>query len=177
MRRFIVVALAGLCFACAAHIPSYQVSGEDSSLRGLDKKVKVVAQTSAFKDEGSIACRGTGVVALPENQTFTAYIAAALIMELTAADLASETSDLVLSMKLEKVDFSTMLGATNWYIDTRYEIDQEVILVSTVYNDRSSYLGEKACANMAAYFQKAVSRHFRQLFNDPVVRQKMKTSK
>ena len=177
MRVLVVVGLASLFVGCAAPIPSYQVSGDYSSLRGLDKKVKVVAQAPGFKDEGSIVCRAAAIVELPSKQTFTAYISSALKKELAAADLESETSDLVLSMKLEKVDFSTSLGATNWFIDGRYEIDGQVVLVSTVYNDRSSYFGDKACANIAAYFQKAVSTHFRQLFSDPVLKQKLKSSK
>ena len=176
MRSLAIASLACLCVGCAVQIPSYQVSGEDPSLRDLDRKVKVVTHAPAFQDTGSITCRGTGVVELPDNQTFTGYISSALIMELTAADLINETANLVLSMKIEKVDFSTMLGSTNWYIDTRYEIDKEVIFVATVYNDRSSYLGEKACANMADYFRKAVSRHVRQLFNDPVLRRTLKSS-
>jgi len=144
---------------------------------GNQEKVKVVTQAPAFKDEGSIACRGAAIVELPNKQNFTAYISSALIKELTAADLASETADLVLAIKLEKVDFSTTLGATNWFIDGRYGIDSQMILVSTVYNDRSSYFGTKACDNIAAYFQKAVSAHFRQLFSEPVLRQKLKSSK
>jgi len=176
MRSLVVAALACLCVGCVAQVPSYQVSGKDSSLRGLDRKVKVVSHSPAFKDTGSIACRGTGLVELPNKQTFTAYIESALIMELAAADLMSETADLVLSMKLERVDFSTMLGATNWYINTRYEIGGESFVVSTVYNDRSSYLGEKACANMAEYFRKALSLHFRELFNATVLRKQLRSS-
>ena len=176
MRSFAVAALACLFVGCAFQIPSYQVGAEDPSLRGLDRKVKIVSHPPAFKDTGSIACRGTVTVDLPNNQTFTTYISSALIMELAAAELMSETADLVLSMKLEKVDFSTMLGATNWYIDARYEIDGESFLVSTVYKDRSSYLGEKACANMAEYFRKALALHFRQLFNATVLRSKLKAT-
>ena len=178
MRLVIVACLALACVGCTtAPIPTYQVSGDYASLRGLDKKVKVVAQAPAFKDEGSIVCRGAAIVELPNKQSFTAYISSALAKELTAADIASEAADLVLFMKLEKVDFSTSLGATNWLIDGRYEIDGQTIQVSTVYNDRSSYFGTKACDNIAAYFQKAVSTHFRQLFGEPVLRQKLKSSK
>jgi hypothetical protein len=177
MRLFAVACIAWWLIGCTAHVPSYQASGDYPSLRGLDKKVKVVANAPGFKDEGTILCRAAATVELPGKQTFTAYIASALNKELAAADLASETTDLVLTMKLEKVNFSTSLGATNWFIDGRYEIDGQVMLISTVYNDRSSYLGNKACDNIAAYFQKAIAAHFRQLFSEPVLKQKLTSSK
>ena len=156
MRALILVGIAILCAGCAsAPIPSYQVSGDYPTLRGLDKKVKVSAGTPSFKDDGSIVCRAAAIVELPNKETFTTYISTALSKELAAANLLSDTADLTISMKLTKVDFSSSLGATNWFIDGVYGIGGQTISVSTVYNDRSSYFGAKACDNMAAYFQKA----------------------
>jgi hypothetical protein len=176
MRTFVIAAVASLCFGCAtAPIPSYKASVDQPLLRGMDKKVKVVAEAPSFKDEGSIVCRAAAIVELPGKQNFTAYMSSALNKELAANDLVNEDADLVLSMKLERVDFSTNLGATNWIIDARYEIAGQVMNVSTVYHDRSSYFGSKACDNIAIYFQKAVSAHFQQLFSEPVLRQKLKS--
>ena len=178
MRNLIFIGIAILCAGCAsAPIPSYQVSGEYPALRGLDKKVKVSAQTSSFRDEGSIVCRGAAIVELPNKETFSTYISSALSKELAAANLFSDASDLTIAMKLTKVDFSSTLAATNWFIDGVYDIGGQTVSVSTVYNDKSSYFGTKACDNMAAYFQKAVSQHFKQLFSEPVLRQKLTATK
>jgi hypothetical protein len=60
------------------------------------------------------------------------------------------------------------MGAANWYIDAVYMIGGEEVSVNTVYNDRSSFFADRACNNMAIYFQKAVSAHLRQLYASPV---------
>ena len=110
------------------------------------------------------------MVQLPNSQSFSAYLTGALLKELTAAGVANDAGADSLIVTWQKVDFSTSLGATNWQIEATYELAGDQLPVSTVYRDRSSYLGNKACDNIAAYFQKAVAAHFQQLFGDPIFR-------
>src|SRR5574341_697132 len=91
------------------------------------------------------------------------YVGDAIRQELTAAGAYDANAGTNLDLKLRKVDFSSSLGATNWFIDAEYALSGQTFVVSTVYNDRSSYLGDKACANMAQYFRKAVSKHIQEL--------------
>ncbi len=176
LRSPVLIALAAvqLLAGCTYQILAYAPDPSSSNaLKGASSKVKVVALPPAFADEGSILCRGAGPVALPTGQTFTQYIADALRMELAAARAFDPAGGEELRMMLKRVDFQTTLGATNWYIDADYEMRSGRFTVSTVHNERSSYMGDKACANMGVYFRAAVARHIRETFSYPALREQL----
>jgi hypothetical protein len=105
------------------------------------------------------------------GQTFTQYVGEAVRQELMSANVLDDRSPLTLEMKMQRIDFSSALGATNWYIDGEYTVGKQTFRVATVYNDKSSYFGNRACANIALYLQKAVAEHVRQVFANPALRQ------
>jgi hypothetical protein len=168
--RFLAPMVAAwLACGCAMHvpIPNYapdpQVRGHLSSAT----KLQVRVGTPAFADSGSILCRGGMPVKLPDGRTFSHYIGDALSQELALAGALDARNGATLDVRLTRVDFSTALGATNWYIDAQYTLSGQAFSISTTYNDRSSYFGDKACQNMAPYFQRAVSRHIGEVFRHP----------
>jgi hypothetical protein len=136
----------------------------------------MVAITPGFPDDGSILCRAVGPVTLPNGQSFTQYVTDAFRLELTAAGVHDPLGNAELRMKLLRIDFQTTPGATNWYIDGEYAIGSNLFLISSVYNDRSSYFGQKACANMALYFRHAVGLHIRDVFRHPSFRTQLALS-
>jgi len=174
LPRLAFAALVGasvVLSGCVSSIPSYSTDPATSaSLKGARSKAKVTALPPGFDDTGSIICRAVGPVTLPTGQTFSQYVADALRVELASAGAHDPQGGVELRMKLVRVDFQTTLGATNWYIDGEYAIGGSSYVVSTVYNDRSSYLGDKACANVALYFKPALARHIRDVFGHPTFR-------
>ncbi len=170
MKRLAAIILIALLTGCAStyNIPGYQAQDENLSLlKGGIEPVQVVQETPQFNDRGSITCRAAGSVTLPDGQTFSKYIVTALKDELRSAGLLSENEARKLHVIVKGVYFSSFLGDTNWYIDTDYSFDGTRVSVSTVYNDRSSFVAIQACKNMARYFRKAVAEHLRQLYMKP----------
>lgn len=167
MQKLTIVALMFLA-GCAYNVPSYQVQEKNVDMvKGGKKTIQVVQEKPRFDDTGSILCRAAGPVALPDGQTFAGYLASALKDELRSANVLAENAPTQLRVSVKRVDFSSSLGASNWYIDADYSLDGQNFSVSTVYHDRSSYLGSKACNNMAQYFRNAVAEHLRQLYAKP----------
>lgn len=115
-------------------------------------------------------CRLIGRISLPDGQSFGQYLVEALHQDLKASELTDQARGRELTLHLKRVDFSSALGATNWFLDVEYDFMNEKIVVSTVYNDRSSYVGTKACGNIALYFRNAVAQHLRQLYLHPTFR-------
>jgi hypothetical protein len=168
MRGLLIVLAALAASGCAYHIPSYMPDGR---LRATGPtgggKLKVNVTQPTFADSGSILCRGGAPVKLPDGQTFSHYIGEALRQELAASGASDPNDGAPLTLTVKRVDFSSALGATNWYIDAEYALSGRTFSISTVYNDRSSYFGDKACQNMALYFRPAVSRHIGEVFRHP----------
>jgi hypothetical protein len=164
-----------LVVGCAFQALRYTVdSGNVELIRGSTERVSLPILKPKFNDDGSIVCRAAGAVSLPEKRTFTQYIANALIFELDAVDSYSETSPKVLEFQLLRADFTSALGNTNWYIDSKYHLDGQEFNVSTIYHGRSSYVAIKACNNVAVYFSKAVPQHISQVFEQPAFRDALK---
>lgn len=175
MRRRSAKCLAALLTllssGCSHEIPSYAPDPESIHLlRGGSTRLKLVLQPAAFSDDGSLMCRLSDPVSLPNGQSFGQYIMDALHQELKASELTDQATGRELTLHPKRVDFSSALGATNWFLDVEYGSIGEKFDVSTVYNDRSSYEGTKACGNIALYFRKAVAEHLRQLYTHPTFR-------
>lgn len=161
---FLVMILFGLSGCTTFKAPTYTPTKSNSeSIEGSDVGFYVEALQPRFEDTGSIMCRGVGPVETPGQTTFSRYIQSALESELRTAGLWDGDGKRIV-MQLAQVDFSSTLGATNWYINAHYTIAGTQTEIATTYHDRSSYLGTKACNNMALYLPKAVSEHFSQLF-------------
>jgi len=160
-----VIALSG----CITYrVPAYTPGLENrETIKGLEDKFSVTALEPEFEDTGSIFCRGAGLVSVADGETFTDYISNALKTELASVGKYEEVADKSLRLQLEKVDFSTSMGATNWFIDGVYSIDGRQERIATTYNDRSSYFGNVACNNMAQYFLSAVRSHIGELLSTP----------
>lgn len=159
---FILFVLAG-CSTIRA--PSYSPDASNLSIiRTATNKLSVAAREPRFEDIGSIMCRAAGRIQPPDKATFTNYIKGALEDELGAAGLLAESGTLIV-MQLTKLDFSTTLGSTKWFIDATYSVAGKTAEISTIYYNRSSFAGGVACNNMAVYLPKAVAAHLGQLFH------------
>ena len=168
---FLAVSLTLLSSGCSQQIAAYAPDPQSTNLlRGGSARLKLVLKPAAFSDDGSFICRLIGTISLPDGQSFGQYVMDALHQDLKASELTDQTTGRELTLHLNRVDFSSALGATNWFLDVEYGSMDEKFVVSTVYNDRSSYVGAKACGNIALYFRKAVAEHLRQLYSHPTFR-------
>ncbi len=170
VKSFLICTLLITMSGCVYQAPRYTVMADNVSLvKGSSEKLSLNVIDPSFRDDGSIICRATTVVSLPGKSTFSQYIADALVKELSAANSFSKTSPTILQFQLIRADFSTALGNTNWYIDSKYFVGGNEFYVSTIYHDRSSYVGIKACNNIAVYFSKAVAMHIHDVFEQLIV--------
>lgn len=168
MQKLIFIVLISTLCSCAYSVPSYVSSASTSSaLKSGSRQVTVVASPAVFNDDGTIICRGTGVVSLGKERLFSDYIVEAIKNDLKTYGLLDPLSPNIITIQLNNVDASSALGEANWYIDATYTIEGKIIDVNTVYNDRSSFFRSRACNNMALYFQKAVATHLKQLYANP----------
>jgi hypothetical protein len=168
MQNIAVIFLCSLLQACAFSVPSYQTSNQNQDvLKGATAPLSVVYEKPAMSEARTIGCRAAGPVKVQNGETFPSYVIDALRSELDAAGRLSPSGK-PLSVSFDKIDFSTALGATNWYINATYSIGDKQFPVVTVYSDRSSYAAVKACANIALYYAKAVDQHLNQLFSHNV---------
>jgi hypothetical protein len=172
MKSIFFVAVLLVVSGCASfQAPNYTLSNENTEkIGGASRKLNVIVATPSFNDGGAIKCRGAGMVHLPGNVTFSAYISDAIKKELQSANAYDPNSATSIEVRLTKTDFYSTVGNTNWYIDADYKVNGQSFSVSTVYHDRSSYDATKACNNISAYFLKAVNKHISQLFEQPAVR-------
>lgn len=155
-----------LLVGCSLRTSAYEVQNHNLRLlKGGRDSVNVVAESpGVFIDSATIFCRASWQIETPEGQTFSNYIVNALKAELSTAKLLNLKSDNKLQVSVKRVDFSSAPGEGTWYIDVLYKKDDQTFLVTTEYQDRSSYLSKKACNNIARSFQAAVAKHLRELY-------------
>ena len=167
MRYTVLVFALGLLQGCSFPVPSYQWSiSNQQILENAAIQVSVIHDESDSNDTGWLLCRLAGPVKLGAGETFSEYIVNALKEELRKSGKLNDQGNKQIVAKIKRIDFSSALGATNWYIDATYKISGKDISIFTVYNDRSSYVGVKACNNIALYFMQAVEVHLSQLYKN-----------
>ncbi|GMQ48486.1 SHOCT domain-containing protein [Vibrio sp. 10N] len=170
MKYKIIIAFSMLTLSGCSTFPiqSYSPQVENiNALSNVQTKLSVTYLPASFTDTGVVQCRGAGPVKLINGDTFTKYVASSLESELIAGKKYQVSSPKEIKVRLTRVDFETTLGNTNWYIDGKYTLGDSVAYVSTIYNDKSSYMADKACRNMGVYFPKAVAMHLQQLIASP----------
>ena len=132
---FFAVSLTLISFGCSHQIPTYALNPQSTNLlRGGSTKLKLVLQPASFSDDGSLMCRLVGPVSLPDDQSFSQYVMDALHQELKASELIDQAAGRELTLRLKNIDFSSALGATNWFLEVEYGSIGEKFIISTIYN-------------------------------------------
>ena len=171
LRLITILAIAFLSGCSTFKIPSYTSDGENlETLSHGNKPISVERIAPAFADKGKLPCRAAGTVSLGSGKEFSEYIVDAIKNDLQSKSLYLSSSESQLQVKVMKVDFSSQMGGATWFIDTKYTIGQESFPISTAFNDRSSFVAQVACTNMAKYFTRAVDAHLTQLYAHPIFR-------
>jgi len=167
MRYIVFVFTIIIEQGCTFPVPSYHVSASNQKiLENAAIQVSVVHDESDSNDTGWLLCRLAGPVKLGAGETFSEYIVNALKEELRKSGKLNDQGNKQIVAKIKRIDFSSALGATNWYIDATYKISGKDISISTVHNDRSAWIALRACHFIAWYFTKAVEVHLSQLYKN-----------
>lgn len=169
-HKLIVLLLTVLAVsACSSYtIPNYGLSAENiAALRKASQKVNVGRFTATPPGQTEISCRGRGPVRTPDGRPFEDYIRRALVDELKAAEMFSDSAALTLTGSLDKIDFSSMRG--EWTMDlTVTSSHGRSLSVSSTYDFKTgpafafapwggqAAADERACAETSQAFARAV---------------------
>ena len=170
MKKFIVIIAAVFLSGCTSfNVPTYSADSQNiESIGGRPNKFNIVSDKPSFEDTGKILCRMAGDITVLKDKTYNDYLLDALREELTTRKLLDDKNDRTVSVKFTKVNLSSSLGSTRWFIDGEYNFNGKTQLVSTVYDMDSNYFADVACNNIALNFPKAVTQHLGQLYKSSV---------
>ena len=159
--RLAVVGLAGsvLLTGCSTYAASrYSISADTvTALRSYrGQTVNVGPFTAAEPGRTEIMCRGVGPIKTPDGEPFEAYIRKALVDELRIAELYGESAPVMLTGRLDSIDFQSTADAAWTLKVTLTSSNGRSLSVAEEYRYTSSYYGETACNQTAQALMPAV---------------------
>lgn len=125
-----------------------------------------LGQFTSMNPKASIMCRLDESESLPNGMTYVQYIKHALQGELTYSNILSPDAHVVLSARLNNVDFSSMGGT--WSINMTF--DSNVggpFTVRSTYHFASAFNADSACARASEAFVPAVQQFLRKVYATP----------
>ncbi|SFE80567.1 hypothetical protein [Paracidovorax wautersii] len=168
---FSVVALAALS-GCAYNVSPYgaAVSNVESLKSQKLGAVSVGKFQSSEPGKASITCRAAGPVTV--SPSFETYIENAFIDELKLAGAYNPSSPLVLTGKLEKIDFSSGISDGNWSFTLVLSNSRgESFTTQSIFGFSGSFVADKACQEVAQAFGPAVQKLVGDVVRNPKFRQ------
>lgn len=169
--KFVPVALlvtASLMSGCAFNASPYGVSVKNvESIKSSNIKPVAVAKFQSAKPGlTSITCRAAGPVTVAPS--FEAYIEQALIDELKLAGAYNPSSSIVLSGKLEEVDFSSGMTDGKWIFTLVVSNSRnESFTTKSTFGFSGSFVADRACQEVAQAFGPAVQKLIDDVVRDP----------
>lgn len=160
--------LVAVLSGCAYNVSPYGASVKNvESIKSLGiKPVSVGSFKSSKPGESSIVCRAAGPVTV--TPSFETYIEKALIDELKLAGAYDPNSKLVLTGKLEEVDFSSGMIDGKWlFTVTITNARNESFTTKSTYGFSGSFVADKACQETAQAFSPAVQKLVEDIIRDP----------
>ncbi len=167
----VLVATLGLS-GCANKVQTYAVSTENLlALKGIAtkaKKVNVGNFTDSGKNEKEVMCRLAAPVGTPQGQTFASYIQDAFKKELIIANMYDTNAKNTISMNLNDIYGSTVLGDAYWSFDvTVKSTNGKSYNVKSKYDYESSFSAMSACSEMQRSFPLAVQQLIGRIIHHP----------
>jgi len=156
---------------------AYNVSPYGASVQNVDtiktynlKPVSVGKFQSSKPGNASITCRAAGPVTV--SPSFETYIEKAFADELKLSGIYDQSSPLVLSGKLEQVDFSSGITDGNWsFTLVLTNARNESFTTNSKFGFSGSFVADKACQEVAQAFGPAVQKLVSDVVRDPKFRQ------
>lgn len=166
------VLAAALMAGCAFNVSPYgaSVKNVDSIKAAGIKPVAVAKFQAANPGQSSITCRAAGPVNV--KPSFEAYIEQALIDELKLASAYDPNSPLVITGKLEEVDFSSGITDGKWVFALAVSNPRnESFTTRSTFPFSGSFVADKACQEVAQAFAPAVQKLIDDVVRDPRFKQ------
>lgn len=168
MKPYVALFLAVAVTGCAYNVSPYGASVKNvESIKSLGiKPVSVASFTSTKPGDSSIVCRAAGPVTVSPN--FETYIEKALIDELKLAGAYDANSKLVLTGKLEEIDFSSGITDGKWqFTVTISNARNESFTTKSTFGFSGSFVADKACQETAQAFSPAVQKLVEDIVRNP----------
>lgn len=163
-----VIAIAALVSGCAYNASPYgaSVKNVDAIKSSNIKSVAVAPFTASKPGQSSITCRAAGNVNVAPN--FESYIEKAFIDELKLAGVYNPAAPLVLSGKLEAIDFSSGMTDGNWsFTLTVTNNRKESFTTTSTAPFSGSFSADKACQEVAQAFAPSVQKLIEDVVRNP----------
>ncbi|HZM37393.1 MAG TPA: hypothetical protein VFC18_23240 [Burkholderiales bacterium] len=167
-----LVAIASAMSGCAYNASPYGASVTNvEAIKTINIKPVAVGKFQAAKPgQSSITCRAAGSVSV--SPSFEAYIEKAFIDELKLAGVYNPSSSLVLTGKLEEVDFSSGMTDGNWSFTLVITNSRnESLTTKSRFTFSGSFVADKACQETAQAFGPAVQKLIEDVVRDPKFKQ------
>lgn len=172
LKLLALAASASLFAGCAYNVAPYgaAVQNVDAIKAYGLKPVSVGKFQSSKPGNATITCRAAGPVTV--SPSFEAYIEKAFSDELKLAGIHDPASPLVLSGKLEQIDFSSGMTDGNWsFTLTLSNSRGESFTTQSKSGFSGSFVADKACQEVAQAFGPAVQKLIGDVVRDPKFRQ------
>ena len=173
--KFVLPLLAlsvSLLSGCAYNASPYGASVKNvDAIKSISMKPVAVAKFQATKPGvASITCRAAGPVTV--SPSFENYIEKAFIDELKLANAYDANSKIILSGKLEEIDFSSGITDGNWAFTLVVSNARgESFSTKSVFGFSGSFAADKACQEVAQAFSPAVQKLIEDIVRDPKFKQ------
>lgn len=172
LRIAAVIVCAAAFSGCTYNVSPYGASVQNvDAIRTYNLKPIAIGKFESSKPgNASITCRAAGPVAV--SPSFEAYIEKAFIDELKLAGIYDPSSKLVLTGKLEEIDFSSGITDGNWsFTLTLTNARKESYTTKSTFGFSGSFVADKACQEVAQAFGPAVQKLVGDVVRDPRFRQ------
>jgi hypothetical protein len=170
LPRAFVMGFAVVLTGCSTYAASrYSISVDTvSALRAYrGQSVMVGPFTATEPGRSQITCRGVGPIKTPDGESFEAFIRKALVDELTMAEIHASEAPVTLTGHLDKIDFSSQVGAAWTIAVTIRSSNGRSLAVEEAYGYKSSYYGETACNQTAHALMPAVQNVVSKIVRHP----------
>lgn len=171
-KLFVLAVSASLLTGCAYNVAPYGAAVENvEAIKTYQlKPVSVGTFQSSKPGNASITCRAAGPVTV--SPSFEAYIQKAFTDELKLAGIYDPASVLVLTGRLDEVDFSSGITDGNWaFTLTLTNARNESFTTQSKFGFSGSFVADKACQEVAQAFGPAVQKLVADVVRHPKFRQ------
>ena len=158
----LILAMVVLFSGCANKVHTYSVKTSNIMyLKNMDNETKVSTDdfTDSGNNESTLMCRLATPIGTPKGETFISYIQDALTQELMLADKYDAKSDIKLSVNLDDIYGSTVIGNAYWEFKVTVKSSNgNSYKVTSRYDYESSFSAYSACSEMQRSFVPAVQK-------------------
>jgi hypothetical protein len=172
LRGLLGLALAALVLSgCSTYAASRYAMSADNvrALRTLKGQTASVGEFTAAKPgQSEITCRGVGPIKTPDGEAFELFIRKALIDELSIAETYAAGAPVVLTGRLDEIDFSSGVTDAAWRIAVSVRSSNgKTLSVVENYRFTSRWYGETACNQTAHALMPAIQNVVGKIVRDP----------